>query len=139
MNGLVLTNKQLDSKGIILISSESTTKKAGDGFQCDALCADGYTYTVYFRNVKAPTDLLNKGLSPLHARVVSMFSQLPTKNYKAGMDNLYMSAKLALFAMGCKAKVHIHGVTRQSGRGIPSCVNQEAKTRKMKYSSTVGH
>jgi len=42
-------------------------KKAGDGFQCDALCADGYTYTVYFRNVKAPTDLLNKGLSPLHA------------------------------------------------------------------------
>jgi len=69
-------------------------------------------------------------LCPLHARVVSMLSQLPTKNYKAGIDNLYMSAKLALFAMNCKAKVHIHGVTRQSGRGIPSCVNQEKRTRK---------
>ena len=34
-----------------------------DGFQCEALCADGYTYTIYFRNVKTPKDLLDKGLS----------------------------------------------------------------------------
>ena len=105
-------------------------KKAGDGFQCDVLCADGYTFTVYFRNVAAPKDLLDKGLSPLHSRVVSMFSQLPVENYKAGMDNLYMSAKLALFSMKCRAKVHIHGVTRQNGRGIPEMVHQEPKTRK---------
>ena len=27
-----------------------TFKKVGDGFLVDALCADGYTYSFYFRN-----------------------------------------------------------------------------------------
>ena len=41
-----------------------------------------------------------------------------------------MSAKLALFSMKCKAKVHVHEVMRQNGRGIPSITLQEPKLRK---------
>jgi len=33
-----------------------TYKKEGDGFQCDALCDDGFTYSFYFRNELPPTD-----------------------------------------------------------------------------------
>jgi hypothetical protein len=105
-------------------------KKEGDGFQCDAICSDGYTFTVYFRNIAAPPALIEKGLCPLHARVVSMFEQLPSKHYVCGMDNLYMSSKLALYAATCRAKVYIHGVTRQSGRGIPKCIEQTPQTTK---------
>jgi hypothetical protein len=107
-----------------------TYKKEGDGFQCDALCADGYTFTVYFRNVAAPPVMVEKGVCPLHARVISMFEQLPSKHYTCGMDNLYISSKLALLAISCKAKVSVHGVARQSGRGVPKCVEQVAQTTK---------
>ena len=31
-----------------------TYKKEGDGFQCDALCDDGYTFTFYFRHEPPP-------------------------------------------------------------------------------------
>jgi hypothetical protein len=31
-------------------------KKEGDGFQCDAICSDGYTFTVYFQNIAAPPE-----------------------------------------------------------------------------------
>ena len=48
-----------------------TYKKEGDGFQCDALCDDGFTFSVFFRNEKAPSKYTKKGLSPLHARVPS--------------------------------------------------------------------
>jgi hypothetical protein len=115
-------------------------KKEGDGFQCDAICADGYTFTVYFRNIASPPALIEKGLCPLHARVVSMFEQLPSKYSVCGMDNLYMSSKLALYAWTCRAKVYVHGVTRQSGRGIPKCIEQIPQTTKeniMKNRGTV--
>ena len=46
-------------------------KKEGDGFQCDALCQDGYTYTFYFRKQSAPKKYLDQGLSPLHSHVIS--------------------------------------------------------------------
>ena len=35
-----------------------TYKREGDGFQCDALCDDGYTYTFYFRHQPAPEKYL---------------------------------------------------------------------------------
>ena len=68
-------------------------KKEGDGFQCDAVCADGYTYCFYFRNQPVPSKWVDIGLSPLHARVLGLFEQLPAKAYACGMDNLYNSAK----------------------------------------------
>ena len=29
-------------------------KREGDGFQCDALCDEGYTFSFYFRHGDAP-------------------------------------------------------------------------------------
>jgi len=43
-----------------------TYKAEGDGFQCDAICKDGYTWTFYFPNKAAPKKWLDKGLSALH-------------------------------------------------------------------------
>ena len=107
-------------------------KKVGDGFLVDALSADGYTFTWYFRNQRAPSEWTEKGLSPLHSRVMSLLQQLPdkTKNYKCGMDNLFMSAKFAKICyLHTGRNVMIHGVCRPS-RGVPKCVYQEAVTQK---------
>ena len=109
-----------------------TYKRAGDGFLVDALCSDGYTYSWYFRNEPAPKSWLDKGLSPLHSRVMILLQQLPegTKNYVCGMDNLFMSPKFAKIAHNESGrKVMIHGVCRQS-RGIPNCILQDAVTKK---------
>ena len=117
-----------------------TYKKAGDGFLVDALCSDGYTYTWYFRNQPAPKSWLDKGLSPLHSRVMSLLQQLPenTKNYVCGMDNLFMSPKFAKIAHNSSGRnVMIHGVCRPS-RGIPQCVTQVALTKKEELLRTRG-
>ena len=70
-------------------------KKEGDGVQYDTVCSDGYTYSFYFRNHPAPKKWIELGLSPLHARCMALIEQLPGKNYKIYMDNLYISAKFA--------------------------------------------
>ena len=74
-----------------------TYKQEGDGFQCDAICSDGYTYCFYFRNQKAPETFVQMGMSPLHARLHALFDQLPCKNYQCALDNLYMSAKFCRY------------------------------------------
>ena len=60
-----------------------TFEKMGDGLLLDALCADGYTYSLYFRNQAVPKSWTENGLSQLHVRVVSLIGQLPddTINY----------------------------------------------------------
>ena len=68
-------------------------KKEGDGFQCDALGSDGYTYTFFFRNQPAPQSYLDQYLCPLHARIVELLDQVVSKNHTIGMNNLYISAK----------------------------------------------
>ena len=105
-------------------------KKEGDGFQCDAICADGYTYCFYFRNQVAPKCFLDLGMSPLHARVHSLWDQLPSKYYACAIDNLYMSTKFCRSAWRCKQKVMIYGVARSDNRGVPKCVHQVAVTKK---------
>ena len=70
-----------------------TYKREGDGFQCDALCDSGYTYSFYFRHDIPPKKYIDKGLSPLHARVMSLFDALVDEFHECGVDNLYMSAK----------------------------------------------
>lgn len=53
-----------------------TFKKAGDGFMCDAICDDGYTFSFYFRNMPSPKKYIDKGWAPLHARMFCMFDSL---------------------------------------------------------------
>ena len=102
-----------------------TYKAEGDGFQCDALCSDGYTYCFYFRNVPAPSGYIEKGHSPLHARVMWLFDQLQHKNHRCGMDNLYTSVNFFKAAYNHPNQVLCHGVARKSGRGVPSSVLQD--------------
>ena len=69
-----------------------TYKAEGDGFQCDALCDDGVTFCVFFRNENPPQKYIKMGMSPLHARVMWLFDKLLEKHTRIWMDNLYISA-----------------------------------------------
>ena len=105
-----------------------TYKNEGDGFLADCICSDGYTYNFHFRHQAPSKKLLDDGLSPLHARVVGLVSQLPNKNYTLSMDNLYNSAKFFRYLLSMDQKVMGHGVARQKGRGVPKCVFQNEVT-----------
>mmetsp|Transcript_25091 Transcript_25091/g.54722 ORF Transcript_25091/g.54722 Transcript_25091/m.54722 type:complete len:1026 (-) Transcript_25091:83-3160(-) len=107
-----------------------TYKKEGDGFQCDAIAENGYTWTFYFRNQPAPKKYTDMGMSPLHARVLFLFDQLKSEYHSCGLDNLYNSAKFCKFAYLSKNKVKVFGVARKSGRGVPSIVKQDEVTSK---------
>jgi len=72
-------------------------KREGDGFQCDAICSDGYTYSFYFRNQAPPKVFVDMQMSPLHTKVHALIQQLPGTNYRCAMDNLYVSAKLCRY------------------------------------------
>ena len=102
-----------------------TYKAEGDGFQCDALCDNGFCYQFYFRNDPTNMDYVKTGLSPLHFRVMSLFDTVQDKYHVCGMDNLYNSATFCKRAWNHKWKVKVHGVTRKGMRGIPACVSQE--------------
>ena len=103
----------------------------GDGLLLYSLCAYGYTYSFYFRNQSAPNSWTEKGLSPLHAQVMSLIRQLPddTRNYVFSMDKLYISPKFANFLLNQSGKrVMIHAVCRPS-RGIPKFMVQYIVTK----------
>lgn len=102
-----------------------TYKAEGDGFQCDALCQNGFTYQVYIRNDPAPPKYLKLGLSPLHSRVMVLYDLLEDEYHHNAMDNLYNLAAFYKASYKHPKKVLIHGVTRKGKRGIPSEVVQE--------------
>ncbi len=103
-------------------------KAEGDGFQCDALCDDGFTFTFRFRNEPSPKKYLDEGLSPLHARILGLFDDLKDKYHRVGMDNYFMSAKFCRRAYQHENKVLLQGVSRKGGRGFPSCAKQDEKS-----------
>jgi len=102
-----------------------TYKAEGDGFQCDALCDNGFTYSVFFRNEPPPRHYTRAGYSTLHARSLWLFDQLKDKFHRVWVDNLYMSAKFAKAAYNGNNKVLLAGVTRTKDRGLPACIIQE--------------
>ena len=69
-----------------------TYKAEGDGFQCDALCSDGYTFAFYFPKEPPLAEYVARGLSPLHTRVIWIFDKLKHNNHRCRVDNLYTSA-----------------------------------------------
>jgi hypothetical protein len=88
-------------------------KAEGDGFQCDALCQDGFTYRFYFWNEPVPPHWKRLGLSPLHSRVMALFDTLKDKYQQCGMDNLYNSIAFCKLAFKHPNKVLLHGVTHR--------------------------
>jgi len=109
-----------------------TFKRAGDGFQCDVLCENGFTFAAYFRNVPPPDKYIKQGLSPLHARVMWLFDKLEDACHRVWMDNLYLSATFCKAAYNHPKKVLIAGVTRKGGRGLPILVlQQEVENKKL--------
>lgn len=106
-------------------------KRKGDGFLTNALCLDGgYCYTFYFRNQPVPKKYLDKGYSPLHAQVLALLDQLPSKHNYATMDSLFILAKFVRAAWVHPTKTMVAGVCRSEGRGVPKIVEQEAVTKK---------
>ena len=113
-----------------------TYKAEGDGFQCDALCENGFTYQFYFRNEPPPKRY--KGMSPLHARVMALFDTLQDKYHSCSLDNLYNSALFCRHAFNHPKKVMVGGVTRKGMRGIPKCVVQEEQLSKKNQDAVRG-
>lgn len=91
-----------------------TYKREGDGFQCDALCLDGYTYCFYFRQSPPPAKWTEKGFGTLHARSLALLEQLPCDWHRVTFDNLYISAKFVKAAY--QLKVLVSGVARKGKR-----------------------
>ena len=102
-----------------------TYKRKGDGFQCNALCQDGFCYQFYFRNHPDPSKYLKQGISPLHEKVMNIFDSTKDKFHICGMDNLCNLALLCKRSFIHKMKFMIYGVTRTGMREIPYAIKQE--------------
>ena len=113
-------------------------KAEGDGFQCDSVCADGYTYSLYFRNQPAPKLLLDLVMSLLHSIVHSLWDQIPSKNYTCAIDNLYMSRKFCRSAWRSKQHLMKYGVARSDNLGVPRCIEKSAVTKKFELDKVRG-
>ena len=115
-------------------------KRIGDGLQADCLADDGYTFDFYFRNEPVDEHWIKKGLSPLHARLMHMFSRLEDDGHEVNMDNLYNSVKFARHAYSLqvpqdrgeprKKRVKTQGVVRPHGRGVTELVKQTVPKNK---------
>jgi hypothetical protein len=87
---VAVDEQSIPMKGRHADKTRVTYKRTGDGFQCDAICDDGFTFSIYFRNEPPPPKYTRIGLSPLHSRVMWLFDQLKDKGHRCRVDNLYM-------------------------------------------------
>ena len=90
-----------------------TYKAEGDGFQCDALCESGFTWTLYFHNQLALTKYLQQGYAPLHSHILGMFNQFDEKCHNCWFDNLYLSEKFCRAAFTHSNVVWIAGPVKK--------------------------
>ena len=56
---------------------------------------------------------------------MALFDDVTDEYHECGVDNLYMSAKFCRDAYNHTKKIKLHGVTRNSGRGLPASIMQE--------------
>ena len=87
-----------------------TYKNEGDGFQCDALCQEGFTYQIFMRNDPTPKKYREQGLSPLHSTVMALFDTLEDDNHQCSMDNLYSSPSFCKAAANHEKKMLCDGI-----------------------------
>ena len=77
-----IDEQTLGFKGRHRMKLRISYKREGDGFQCDAVCDEGYTYQYYFRHGDPPElDVKYKhlDLSPTAKRVVWLAESLKNK------------------------------------------------------------
>jgi hypothetical protein len=79
---LAIDEQTIGFQGRCANKRRMTYKAQGDGFQCDALCNEGYTFSFYFRNQPAPKTHLLLGLLPLHSQVMSLFDSLRSRFHR---------------------------------------------------------
>ena len=114
-------------------------KREGDGFQCDALCDEGYTFSFFFRHGDTPTlgkEYDHLQLSDTAKRVVWLAERLPNVWTRVYMDSLFNSQKRfsALYIAKCLG----HGVCRPTGRGIPDGIKQPIELNAKKAEALKG-
>lgn len=130
-------------KGRSAMKLRITYKAEGDGFQFDAICEDGYTYSWFSRHEKEPN--MYKDCSPLHQRLLWLLTRLKINengemkkddkshdHTQIWMDNLYLSHRMCLvtgLTDQAWPPTGIAGPTR-TNRGIPNVILQKAKTGK---------
>ena len=115
-----------------------TYKNQGDKFQGDALCDNVYTFTLYFRHEPPLENYTKQGISPFYARVMYLFDSCDNEYHICGVDHLYMSTKFCIDSFNHNKKIKLHGVTKNSGRGIPDFVLQEEVQNKAQQEKVRG-
>ena len=110
-------------------------KCEGDGFQCNAVCNGGYTYSFYFRHGPPPNvreQYKHLDLSPTAQRVMWLASRLPNQWTRIYMDNLFNSQKLftALHIDIAEVLALAHGVACTNRRGVPPSIIQKEEKNK---------
>ena len=127
-----IDEQTLGFKGRHRMKLRISYKREGDGFQCDAVCDMGYTFSFYFRHGDSPIlpeKYKHLDLSPTARRVVWLATRLSNDWTSIFMDNLFNSQKL--FTALYIAKALGHGVARSNGRGIcPEVLQTEEKNKK---------
>ena len=128
---LAIDEQTIGFQGVSGLKLRISYKREGDGFQCDAVCDGGYTFSFWFRHGPAPDvgpKYKHLALAPLACRVVWLAERLPNRWTRLYMDNLYNSEKLfsALFI----AESLAHGVVRTYARGFPSDILQKEEKNK---------
>jgi hypothetical protein len=132
---LAIDEQTIGFQGMSGMKLRISYKREGDGFQCDAVCDKGYTFSFWFRHGPPPKfkpegKYKNFDLSPTATRVVWLADRLPNRWTRLYMDNLFNSEKL--FSALYKAECLAHGVVRTNGRGFPnSIIQREAPTLKL--------
>jgi hypothetical protein len=136
---VAIDEQTIGFKGRLGMKLRISYKREGDGFQCDAICDEGYTFSFFFRHGDAPT--LDKkydrmDLSDTAKRVIWLAERLPNVWTRIYMDNLFNSQKLfsALYIAKCLG----HGVARATGRGIPDGIKQAVELNVKKAEALKG-
>ena len=101
-------------------------KAEGDGYQNDAICVRGYTWSWIWRHEEPPK--IHPHLKPTYQRVLWLFQRLKevwplNRNYVAYADNLYIKDEFLFAAKQQEAPwapVFVNGTARKGGRGFPS-------------------
>ena len=60
--------------------------------------------------------------------LMALLDQVASKNHTNGMENLYISAKIFIFGWQHPDRFMFHGVAREKGKGVPSCIFQKKET-----------